>query len=194
MLIKEDINNLHPRVKKTKIALLEALSELLIKKTVNEITVTEVTEIAKINRSTFYLHFKDTNDLYNYLKTYFLDQMIEIRDDVYFGEEKPDIDTLKQMIIGMLDFVKLHPTLTTALILTNNIPDFRHDVMEIFTMNAPFLVNLDLPVDVYLTYTIAGVLATLGNWIKEDFKTPTEDMCKYLLTLMYSYSDKYKLQ
>lgn len=51
------------RVRKSKKALEEALIRLLAKKTITEITVTELTEEADIHRGTFYNHYKDTMDL-----------------------------------------------------------------------------------------------------------------------------------
>ena len=44
------------RVRKSKKALEEALIRLLAKKTITEITVTELTEEADIHRGTFYNH------------------------------------------------------------------------------------------------------------------------------------------
>lgn len=51
------------RVRKSKKALQEALIRLLSKKTIAEITVTELTEEADVHRGTFYHHYKDAMDL-----------------------------------------------------------------------------------------------------------------------------------
>ena len=52
------------RVKKTKRAIYNALMDLLKKKSLENITVLELTEAAEINKSTFYLHYSDIFDLY----------------------------------------------------------------------------------------------------------------------------------
>lgn len=52
------------RIRKTKRALYQALEELLKKKSLSQITVTELAAHAEINKGTFYLHYKDIFDLY----------------------------------------------------------------------------------------------------------------------------------
>ncbi len=47
----------------TKKALEESLKKLLLKKPLNKITVSDITEDCGINRMTFYYHFKDIYDL-----------------------------------------------------------------------------------------------------------------------------------
>ena len=44
------------RIRKTKRALYQALEDLLKKKSLNQITVTELSALAEINKGTFYLH------------------------------------------------------------------------------------------------------------------------------------------
>lgn len=51
------------RVRKTKAQLRHCLAELMKTKKVNEITVKELTEMADLNRGTFYLHYRDVFDL-----------------------------------------------------------------------------------------------------------------------------------
>ena len=52
------------RVRRTKEQLKNALVGLLLEKDINSITVSEVTSIADVNRSTIYLHYRDIFDLY----------------------------------------------------------------------------------------------------------------------------------
>ncbi|GAB1475433.1 TetR/AcrR family transcriptional regulator [Bacillota bacterium] len=53
------------RIRKTKKELRNALTSLLMEKGINEITVSELTSLADLNRGTFYLHYRDIYDLYN---------------------------------------------------------------------------------------------------------------------------------
>lgn len=52
------------RIRKTKRALYQAMEKLLQKKSLNQITVTELAALAEINKGTFYLHYKDIFELY----------------------------------------------------------------------------------------------------------------------------------
>ena len=51
------------RVRKTRRQLRECLITLLKEKKVQDITVRELTDMADLNRGTFYLHYKDVFDL-----------------------------------------------------------------------------------------------------------------------------------
>lgn len=54
-----------PRILRTKQSLYKSLCSLLKKKPLSEITISEITDKANINRSTFYLHYKNLHDLQN---------------------------------------------------------------------------------------------------------------------------------
>ena len=57
------INNNDIRVKRTKKLLRKGVAELGKTKSINKITVKELTDLVEINRGTFYLHYKDVYDL-----------------------------------------------------------------------------------------------------------------------------------
>ena len=57
---KEDL-----RVIKTRASIMRVFEELIKKKPVEKITVTEIAKNAQINKGTFYLHYSDIYDLYD---------------------------------------------------------------------------------------------------------------------------------
>ena len=57
------------RVRRTKAMLRAALTELLKTKPVNEISVTELTRLADVNRGTFYSHYKDISTWWSSWRT-----------------------------------------------------------------------------------------------------------------------------
>ena len=57
------INDNDIRVRRTKKLLRKGVAELGKTKSVNKITVKELTDLVEINRGTFYLHYKDVYDL-----------------------------------------------------------------------------------------------------------------------------------
>jgi AcrR family transcriptional regulator len=54
---------LDPRIQRTRERLGRALVELIREKPIDDVTVQEVLDRASVGRSTFYLHFRDKNDL-----------------------------------------------------------------------------------------------------------------------------------
>ena len=57
------INENDSRVKRTKKLIRKGITELAKEKSINKITVKELTDLIEINRGTFYLHYKDIYDL-----------------------------------------------------------------------------------------------------------------------------------
>lgn len=66
MLLKEE-ETLDPRVRRTRQLLTEAMESLLAQKELQEITVGEITDLAMVNRATFYAHFVDKYALFDHL-------------------------------------------------------------------------------------------------------------------------------
>ena len=56
------------RTLKTKKAICNAMMDLLTQKELHKVTVQEITDIADINRATFYKHYLDVYDLYDQLE------------------------------------------------------------------------------------------------------------------------------
>lgn len=66
------------RVKKTKKQLRLALMHLMTQKSAKSISVRELAEQADINRSTFYIHYKDVNDLLLHLEDEMAERLSEL--------------------------------------------------------------------------------------------------------------------
>ena len=52
-----------PRIQRTRNSIIDAFIQLRAKKPLEKITVRELTDMADLNRGTFYLHYKDVFDL-----------------------------------------------------------------------------------------------------------------------------------
>lgn len=63
------------RARKTRNDLKVALTNLLVKKNIKEISVKELTDLADLNRGTFYLHYRDIYDLYEQLQNEIYDEL-----------------------------------------------------------------------------------------------------------------------
>lgn len=65
------------RIRRTRKYLEESLLSLMTTKSIKDITVRELTERANINRSTFYLHYSDINDVIKHIEQNLLQRFYE---------------------------------------------------------------------------------------------------------------------
>lgn len=85
------------RIRRTKRLLIQALTKLMQQKQVNEITVKELTDLADINRGTFYLYYKDIFDMLEKIENEFfgkLEGIIDLRE--YEGTSKQVKDIIAE--------------------------------------------------------------------------------------------------
>ena len=65
------------RTERTKRSITNAYLELRKQKSLEKISVKELSEVAFINKATFYTHYRDIYDLAEYLETEFMDSIIQ---------------------------------------------------------------------------------------------------------------------
>lgn len=74
------------RIRKTEQAVQSALAKLLSEKDITDITIKELCEKADINKSTFYLHYRDIYDCADSLMNNAVNRTIEVMDPYDFTE------------------------------------------------------------------------------------------------------------
>jgi len=92
------------RVKRTKRVLRECLFSLLEEKSIDEITVKELTEAADVNRSTFYFYYNDINDMMMQIQN----EIFEVFEESVMSKEGKFITTedFRDYILRFLLFCK----------------------------------------------------------------------------------------
>ena len=91
------------RVRRTKKLLTQALTQLLQEKQINEITVKELTDLADMNRGTFYLYYKDMFDMLEKIE----DGMFEALDAIVSLHEHDDVSQqTKPILLDLFRFIQ----------------------------------------------------------------------------------------
>lgn len=75
------------RIRKTKSQLKSGLAQLMMEKSINEISVKELVEKVDINRSTFYLHYSDIYNLLDEVENDMLKEITHIIETHPMGEK-----------------------------------------------------------------------------------------------------------
>jgi AcrR family transcriptional regulator len=100
MLAREEkAAKLDPRVKRTRELLVRAFNQLLEEKGHSGLTVQEITERAAINRATFYAHFRDQHELFDYVISE------AFRDELQRGLLGLDEENLKALVLVTCEYL-----------------------------------------------------------------------------------------
>ena len=87
----EELKKEDRRVRRTKKLLTQALTELLQKKQINEITVKELTDLADMNRGTFYLYYRDIFDMLEKIEAELFQKLDTIAQSFHFISENQEM-------------------------------------------------------------------------------------------------------
>ena len=169
------------RVRKTRRQLRECLISLLKEKKVQDITVRELTDMADLNRGTFYLHYKDVFDLLEKTEAELQDEFNQLvlkhdavdlkqRPAVIFNEiyslvyENADLIEILLGEIGDLTFVNRLKKLIREKCLK--------DWMEVFRTGNPAVF------DAFFSYIASGCVGLVQYWLQTGLKETPQQMAK----------------
>lgn len=190
---KRSLNNTDRRVKRTKKALRDALLSLLEKKPITEISVTELTTLADVNRATFYFYYTDLLDMLQQIQNEAYQSFKEV-----ISESTPSITTIEgftDYAESLLTYCKEHETLVKFIIkndtnnqlykqiqtlMLNNIPNSK----EVFDVNNPARYSTN-----YILNAMVGIMI---DWMDEGMKIPPHELAEFCAHIYLNGSYKTK--
>ncbi len=73
------LTNLTDRGRETQVQLRDVLMALILEKGYDRVSIKDITERAQVDRSTFYLHFRDKDDLFVKSQRWMVDELLALR-------------------------------------------------------------------------------------------------------------------
>ena len=169
-------------VQRTQALLKDGLTELMQTKPVQNITVRELTDYVNLNRGTFYLHYRDIQDLLEHLENDILDEFIEITNahqpQDMKGKPFPLICDLYKFLEKNSDFVKL-------VLVNNQEQNFMNRIKEIIRERCvndwdEIFANADPRLsEIYSSYVLSGCIGIIENWIRNGTRQSPEELARY---------------
>lgn len=114
--IAADEERMDRRTRRTRTALQNALLQLLGTKTLNKITVTELTRLADVNRVTFYAHYRDVEELFDQIRA----DMVADCERIFMSHtQEISQDQLEPLIRDIFTYCDAHDRMFTLFAGTN---------------------------------------------------------------------------
>ncbi len=177
---KRQINTSDRRVKRTKKALRDALLSLLETKSINEISVTELTTLADVNRATFYFYYTDL-----------IDMLTQIQNETYhtFSQVVNESDSAITTIEGftayaenLLVYCKEHESLVKFIINNDTNNQLYKQIQQLMIHNIPNskdTFSLDNPARYSTNYILNAMVGIMIDWMGEGMKIPPHDLAEF---------------
>jgi len=181
--MSENGNTYDRRTAKTRKAIINALADLLFEKELHKVTVKEITEIADINRGTFYKHYLDVYDLYDKAEQ---DIMVDLGMLVLQLEELPS----DQYFTHLINYIDDNRPIFRMMFSPNSTSKLRDRFNRCLegSFRAYEAEKKDTPVnDITLRYQTnyrsRGCVSVISLWVRGGFAEPKDFIVKTISDL-----------
>ncbi len=181
------------RVIKTRRQLKKGLAALMKEKSVNQITVKELVEEVDINRSTFYLHFKDIQDLLREIEE---NMEAQIKRAI---EEHPTVSGNENAFYFIEDMFRVldeEREISKALIGPNGDMGFIHRIERIIKENSRGTLEKMFPgkkedLKYFYAFCLSGCLGLVKVWLNEGEEKSPEEMAQMTFNMIANAKDAF---
>lgn len=180
------------RVRFTRSALREALIDLILEKPLASITVKDICARADINRSTFYLHFKDVTDILRTTEDEIIDQMRSHTPTPDRRFHEPE--EVQEFFTSFLEHIRQTPRMMKVIQVLCSEQGDPYFVRKLQSLTYEAFLNgwdmhmmpqmsEDQKLLVY-SYIISGMVSLLSTWATKVQEVPTSQVVELLMGLL----------
>ena len=169
------------RVRRTKKLLTQALTQLLQEKQINEITVKELTDLADMNRGTFYLYYKDMFDMLEKIE----DGMFEALDAIVSLHEHDDVSQqTKPILLDLFRFIQDNQEMCRVLLSPHGDMNFLHRLNEVVREKClKAWPNIrkekgEADFDYHYSFVVFGCAGIIRAWVNRNCSESAEKMAE----------------
>ncbi|MEK4762740.1 TetR/AcrR family transcriptional regulator C-terminal domain-containing protein [Viridibacillus sp. FSL E2-0187] len=179
------------RIIKSKIALKESLLSLMQNKDFKAITITDIVQLADLNRGTFYKHYHYKEELLNeIIEDVVADLIISYREP-YKQVKKFVIRELNSSAVKIFEHVEKHSSFYTLIVKSNVLYGFQNRIcIELKRLALEDLSNIytntnnKIDNNLLASYTSYAILGMMIEWVKEGFQHSSSYMAEQLIEIL----------
>ena len=173
------------RVKYTVEALKKSLIALMQKEHISKISVKSLCELADVNRSTFYAHFRDQYDLLRHMEQEVLQNITKHLEQQAISSGSP---ISFQVLNLILEYVQENASLFKALLSDHCDPDIQREIMKLpDIMPVQIYSGLDARTKDYLSvFGITGCISILQKWLQDGTPESAAQISRLIFQVLYN--------
>lgn len=197
-------NKTDRRIRRTRQALRNALIELTKKKDYDSISIEEITEYANLGRATFYLHYKDKEDLLLEQFSEMADEKVRLIAEIPFSDWLPDPGKKKakakqsQLLPLQIVFQHVydHADFYYVLLKSENSSKIVERIRKISIESIvkfvetkmqtdPIPILFVVPIEFFASFFSGALLSCISWWLEEDMRHSPEEMTDMFRKLFF---------
>ena len=189
-LKKEDL-----RTKRTRKMILEAFINLVKEKGYEHVTVSDIANQAMINRATFYAHFKDKQDVYDYIFKEAVAQFMIVLAPVQLGRTNQlQLHAIEQIITHIFEKIQENRVFFKTVLNAHGNEQLRKQISQILRSTyANIFEQVEIrekdfivPIDFIIEYMSSTFMASLHWWINQEISFSPKQMAQLIIKLVGS--------
>lgn len=167
------------RVRRTKKMLTQALTHLMQEKQIKEITVRELTDLADMNRGTFYLYYKDIYDMLDQIEDQMFDSLNAI---VEIGNPERMESQILPIMRNLFRFAEENQEMCRVLLSPNGDMSFLHRLFDVIRdkCRAAWQSLQAAPseddFDYHYSFVVFGCAGLVRSWVNRGCPEPADQM------------------
>ena len=191
------------RVQRTLQSLRTALLDLIKEKDYDEISIEEITERANVGRTTFYLHYKDKEDLlmeeFSTIMYERAQALSEIPFSVWVPVSEEDLkkNIALQPLLLVFDHIHNNSELYNLLLKSTNSSKIIERIRKISTdaivkfveakmETDPIPLLSEVPIEFFAAFFSGALISIVSWWIREDMRHTPEEVTNMFRSLFFS--------
>ncbi|MCB2178344.1 TetR/AcrR family transcriptional regulator [bacterium] len=208
MSLPPDEPKIDRRILRTRQALRDALFALIQEKEYDDITVEEITDRANLGRATFYLHYKDKEDLLLEEFSNLVYKRAQVLSEIPFSDWMPLVENTAAMQAAFEErkhlgpirmiFEHIHENGAFYGLLLDNSKSGRilerirkisvggvERFMENLLEHGNIEVSKNVPVELIAAYFTGSILSTINWWMEDGMQRTPEEMADIFQTIFF---------
>lgn len=160
------------RVRKTEAQLVKGLTKLMKTKSIKEITVKELADEVDINRSTFYLHYKDIYDMVEKIENSLTQNLLTTLDEL--SKNRVTKSTIAEFLQDTYNIIYSNCDICAVLLSKNGDISFHNKISKIIydkthaiIKNAMVDSSTENEVTIATHYFISGIVGIIEVWLQD---------------------------
>ena len=153
---------------KSKDKIVQSLIELMKTHEFEEITVKNISELAEVNRSTYYRNFKSKEDIIKYKLESMMDEYLEEFESKHDRTKEAYIRTILETFLKHEEFLKIIHKQNQSYILQKVLANYFNNILRDASKREMYQVY----------YHIGGIYNFIICWIENDMKDQPESLAK----------------